>query len=243
MGGLPLVDGGQHGADGGILAGRHEDLAQGPGGRRFEVHGAELEVLDRLRGARLDPVEALDLDLPQGAVPGAIALKPVPDFAELIELMKVLGPELEAASGASAGRWEERGRFWVGFSEYLKDRTDAAFQVERPPKTGTARFFPIGVHGMLKGKISVAHGTIEVRLRLKGPGSAVLFESLQMQREAIEKAIGAELYWRPKVEGEKYEIGLELEPAGTGEDARAAQFYWLNQMATRFKAVFEPRLS
>jgi hypothetical protein len=115
--------------------------------------------------------------------------------------------------------------------------------MEKPPRRGTTRFFSIGEHGMLKGKISVALGEIAIYLRLKGPGSAGVFESLQRQREEIEKALSAGLYWRTQIVGEKYEIGLEMESAGVGEAARAVQFDWLNQMAKRFKAVFEPRMS
>lgn len=191
---------------------------------------------------RQEIVEALDFDLPDGAVPDAVALKPVPDFGELIEIMKALGPELEEMSATSTGRWEERGRFWAGFSEYLNHRSDAALQMEKPPKKGTTRFFPIGEHGMLKGKFGAARGEVAIYLRLKGPGSAELFDRLQKQRLEIERTLGAELYWQTKTEGEKYEVGLEMESAGTGDGAPVAQYGWLNQMAKRFLGVFGPRV-
>lgn len=192
---------------------------------------------------RQEIVEALGLDDEGDALPDTIPLKPVPDFQSLLEIMKVLGPELEAMSGTSTQRREERGHFWVGFSEFLRQRADAAFQLEKPPKKGTTRFFPIGEHGVLKGKISVALGRIEIYLRLKGPGCAGVFEVLQQHREEIEEAIGAKLQWRRIAEGEKYQIGLEVDPADCGDGSRAAQYGWLNQMANQFRTVFEPRLS
>jgi hypothetical protein len=191
---------------------------------------------------RQDIVEALGLDEEGEALPDAIPLKPVPDFQPLLEVMKVLGPELEAKSDTSAGRWEQRSRFWEGFSEFLRQRPDAVFQLENPPKKGATRLISLSEGGVLKGKISVARGNIETYLRLKGAGSAQIFDALQRQREEIEKAIGAELRWQVKVKDEKYQIGLELDSAGTGEGDRAEQFEWLYKMTMRFIEVFGPRL-
>lgn len=89
---------------------------------------------------------------------------------------------------------------------------------------------------------ALIRASFEIYIRLKGAGSAEIFEALQKQGEEIEKAIGAELHWQVKVKGEKYQIGLELDSAATGEDTQAAQFEWLHEMAKRFAAVFGPLL-
>ena len=195
---------------------------------------------DVLQEHRQEILEALGLEDEGETIPDAIPLKPVPDFQPLIEVMKVLGPEIEAKTGVSAGRWAQRARFWREFADYLAQKPGAVFQIGKPRKTGGAPFFPVGESGMLKGKISAANGKVEIYLRLKGAGGVQDYGALLARRQEIEEAFGQSLYWREKVKAERYEIGIELDD--TGEDDRAAQFEWLHEMTKRFSEVFGPRL-
>ena len=98
---------------------------------------------------------------------------------------------------------------------------------------------------MLKSKVSVATGRVEMYLRFKGTQGAQAFETLKAQRREIEEAFGHELYWRETgtEKGQRYQIGLEMDSAASGEDGGAEKFEWLTEMAKRFRSVFEPRMT
>jgi hypothetical protein len=121
------------------------------------------------------------------------------------------------------GDWlEPQPKLWIQFPKELLERGDK---------------IRLGAHIYLSDKY------ISVVLHLRGPEAKQRFDSLHLEKEQIEKEIGAGLKWDEKPGVGNSEIILEL-PNADPENERdwPRQHAWLQQRLEDFYVTFKPRI-
>jgi hypothetical protein len=138
-------------------------------------------------------------------------------------------------------------RYWTAFCDYMARRSSIPHRLEPQPKHwvqfpkelfGRGDQIRLGAHNVIGGK-----KYISVVLHLRGPEAKQRFDSLNREREQIEKEIGALLDWQRKPEVGNSEVILKLPNANPKDEQDwPRQHAWLLLRLESFYMAFAPRI-
>lgn len=132
--------------------------------------------------------------------------------------------------------------YWASFAEYLKTKK-SSFSIKLPRKVPLA-IFPIGRSGIaIASRISTEDLRISVELYIHHDPDGVVFGPLRAQKEAIEREVGEEIYWREPGKRQRPRIALYMDVADPADETHwPNQHAWILPRLERFRTAFVGRI-
>jgi hypothetical protein len=131
-----------------------------------------------------------------------------------------------------------RMKYWTAFRSYLQENKSKL----RPQKPSKDHWYSFGIgtsQAHTSALLIARDSTIAVELALK-MNSKEVFADLYSRKDAIERAIGAELDWRELPDKKTSRILLLKDADGSDEKDWPKQFEWLQETLEKFDDVFRP---
>jgi len=137
--------------------------------------------------------------------------------------------------------------FWTGFESFMEGKSAIRCTKPRPQRwmnhwvglKGCHLDSVVSTYDSAKGRFG---GELRVDVYLNGADAKQLFESLEAQRDAIERELGQELIWSNPLDQRSSKISLQRSADVADRDQWPSYYAWLKEKLEAVARVFVPRI-